>query len=39
MDFVEKSSQIVKSEHGDLTAEFKALTGLENPNSVSQLLG
>ena len=39
MNFVEKSSQIVKSEHDDLTAEFKALTGLENPNSVSQLLG
>jgi DNA polymerase len=39
MDFVEKSSQIVKSEHEDLTTEFKALTGLENPNSVSQLLG
>ena len=39
MEFVEKSSQIVKSEHGDLTAEFKTLTGLENPNSVSQLLG
>ncbi len=35
MEFVEKSSQIVKSEHGDLTAEFKTLTGLENPNSVS----
>jgi DNA polymerase len=39
MNFVEKSSRIVKAEHDDLTAEFKALTGLENPNSVSQLLG
>ena len=39
MGFVEKSSQIVKSEHDDLTAEFKILTGLDNPNSVSQLVG
>jgi len=38
-NFVEKASQIVKSEQDDLMAEFKALTGLENPNSVQQLLG
>ena len=39
IDFVERASQIVKAEQEALTAEFKELTGLENPNSVKQLLG
>jgi DNA polymerase len=38
MTFVRCASKIVEEERGDLTAEFVALTGLENPNSVKQLL-
>lgn len=39
MNFVRCASKIVEEEHAERTAEFKALTGLENPNSVKQLLG
>lgn len=39
MEFVKKASQIVKAEQDDLLAEFKQLTGLDNPGSVKQLLG
>jgi DNA polymerase len=38
MDFVRKASKIVEEERADLTKEFVELTGLDNPNSVSQLL-
>lgn len=38
MDFVRKASAIVEEERAVLTKEFVELTGLENPNSVKQLL-
>ena len=38
MNFVRKASRIVKEEQEELTTEQKALTGLDNPNSVKQLL-
>lgn len=38
MLFVNNAAKIVETEHGQLTDEFVALTGLENPNSVKQLL-
>ncbi len=39
MTFVNSASKIVAEEHAERTEEFKTLTGLENPNSVKQLLG
>jgi DNA polymerase len=39
MEFVRKASKIVEEERAVLTTEFTKLTGLENPNSVKQLLG
>lgn len=38
MQFVHNAGAIVAYEHAKLTEEFVALTGLENPNSVKQLL-
>lgn len=38
MTFVKHASKIVEEERTDLTREFKNLTGLDNPNSVKQLL-
>jgi DNA polymerase bacteriophage-type len=38
MTFVRYASKIVEEERADLTKEFVELTGLENPNSVKQLL-
>jgi DNA polymerase bacteriophage-type len=38
MTFVRCASKIVEEERADLTKEFVELTGLENPNSVKQLL-
>jgi DNA polymerase len=39
MTFVRNASKIVAQERETLTREFVGLTGLENPNSVKQLLG
>jgi DNA polymerase len=38
MTFVENASNIVETEMSKLRGELKALTGLENPNSVQQLI-
>jgi DNA polymerase bacteriophage-type len=38
MTFVRCASKVVEEERADLTKEFVELTGLENPNSVKQLL-
>lgn len=38
MVFVEKASAIAEQEKSERMAEFRALTGLENPNSRTQLL-
>jgi len=38
MKFVQKASKIVSEERDELLTEMKTLTGLDNPNSVKQLL-
>lgn len=38
MDFTRNAQNIIDEEQEKLTAELKAITGLENPNSVQQLL-
>lgn len=39
LGFVSNASRIVEDERVKLTSELHALTGLENPNSVKQMLG